>query len=142
MGLKLRITLRDVPLRVSAGAFIVNSGLSKRNPTPEMAGGIHGMATQTYPQFKRLEPEQFTKLLSTSELVVGGALLNPLVPNAVAGAALTGFSAALVGLYLRTPGMRQAGSLRPTQEGVALAKDIWLLGIGLALLVDGLLYRD
>src|SRR3981081_2586563 len=142
MGLKLRITLRDVPLRVSAGAFIVNSGLSKRNPTPEMAGGIHGMATQTYPQFKRLEPEQFTKLLSTSELVVGGALLNPLVPNAVAGAAWPGFSPALVGRYLRTPGMRQAGSLRPTQEGVALAKDIWLLGIGLALLVDGLLYRD
>jgi hypothetical protein len=142
MGLKRRFTLRDVPLRLTAGAFIVNSGLSKRNPSPEMAGALHGMATQTYPHFKRLEPEQFTKLLSTSELVVGGALLNPLVPNAVAGAALTGFSAALLGLYLRTPGMRQAGSLRPTQEGTALAKDTWLLGIGLALLLDGLLYRD
>ncbi|MGH3599083.1 MAG: hypothetical protein ACRDQH_02200 [Pseudonocardiaceae bacterium] len=27
------------------------------------------------------------------------------------------------GLYLRTPGMRQQGSLRPTENGVALAKD-------------------
>jgi hypothetical protein len=54
----------------------------------------------------------------------------------VAGAALTTFAAGLLGLYLRTPGMRQEGSLRPTQDGTALAKDVWMLGIGLGFIVD------
>jgi hypothetical protein len=59
----------------------------------------------------------------------------------VAGAALTAFSGGLIGLYLRTPGMRREGSLRPTQPGVPLAKDAWLVGIGLGLMADGLTDR-
>ena len=46
------------------------------------------------------------------------------------------FSAGLVGLYLKTPGARRPGSLRPTPEGVGMFKDTWLLGIGLSLLAD------
>ncbi len=57
-----------------------------------------------------------------------------MVPAAVAGTALVAFSAGLLGLYLRTPGMRQG--LRPTQQGTAIAKDVWLLGIGAGLVVD------
>jgi hypothetical protein len=34
--------------------------------------------------------------------------------------------------------MRQPGSLRPTQEGIGLAKDAWILAIGLALVFDAL----
>jgi hypothetical protein len=64
------------------------------------------------------------------------------VPTAVAGAALTGFSGGLLGLYLRTPGMRKPGSLAPTQDGLAIAKDVWLLGIGVGLLTRGTLDRD
>lgn len=56
----------------------------------------------------------------------------------VAGTALTAFSAGLLGLYLRTPAMREEGSLRPSQQGMAIAKDIWMFGIGLTLLIDGL----
>jgi hypothetical protein len=56
-----------------------------------------------------------------------------------AGTALTAFSGALLGLYLRTPGMRQEGSLGPTQQDIPLAKDIWLAGIGASLLIDGLI---
>ncbi len=41
-------------------------------------------------------------------------------------------------LYLKTPGMREPGSLKPTQDGIGLAKDVWLVGAGLALLGDGL----
>ena len=37
--------------------------------------------------------------------------------------------------------MRREGSLRPTQSGVPLAKDAWLVGIGLGLLADGLTDR-
>src|SRR5258705_11927391 len=63
-------------------------------------------------------------------------LLLPVVPTALAAAALTVFSSGLVGLYLRTPGMREDGSLRPTQQGVALVKYVWILGSGLGLLID------
>ncbi|MFD7834308.1 hypothetical protein [Streptomyces sp. NPDC059761] len=51
--------------------------------------------------------------------------------------ALTVFTVGTLGLYLRTPGMRQEGSLRPTEQGIALAKDIWLLGIGVSLIAEG-----
>ena len=32
--------------------------------------------------------------------------------------------------------MREEGSLRPTQQRIPLAKDAWMVGIGLALMVD------
>jgi hypothetical protein len=46
------------------------------------------------------------------------------------------FALGTLGLYLRTPGMREEGSLRPTQQGIPLAKDAWMVGIGLALMID------
>lgn len=129
----------QLPVRLAAGAFILNSGLSKRNADKDTAAGLHGMASGTYPFLKDQDPEEFTKTLSTAEITIGTMLLIPLVPSVVAGAALTAFAGGLVGLYLKTPGMRQEGSLRPTQQGLALAKDSWLLGIGLALLTEELL---
>ncbi|WP_435860269.1 hypothetical protein [Streptomyces roseus] len=58
------------------------------------------------------------------------------VPAAVAGVAVTAFSLGTVGLYLRTPGMRQEGSLCPTEQGIALAKDVWLPGTGVSLIAE------
>ncbi|WP_207556036.1 hypothetical protein [Intrasporangium flavum] len=58
------------------------------------------------------------------------------MPNRLAGAALTAFSGGLVGLYLRTPGMRQEGSIWPTPDGMAVSKDTWMLGIGASLLAS------
>ncbi|EOY45554.1 membrane protein [Streptomyces lividans 1326] len=98
---------------------------------------MHGMAKNTYPFLGRLRPATFLRLLSAGEITLGAALLLPVVPTAVAGIGLTAFSAGLVGLYLRTPGMREEGSLRPTQDGTALAKDTWMLGIGIGFVVDG-----
>ena len=37
--------------------------------------------------------------------------------------------------------MREEGSLRPTQQGIPLAKDTWIVGIGLALIIDELAAR-
>ncbi len=37
--------------------------------------------------------------------------------------------------------MHEAGSLAPTPEGLAIAKDSWLLGIGLSILTRGLVDR-
>ena len=139
--LGLPITLPEIAPRISAGAFILNSGLGKRNVSAEAAAGMHGFAAGTYPFLKSVPPEQFVKGLSTAEIVIGGALLTPIVPTALAGALLTGFSGGLLGLYLKTPGMRKEGSLAPTPEGLGLAKDSWLVGIGIGLLTRGFIER-
>jgi hypothetical protein len=134
----LPITLSELPARISAGAFILNSGLGKRNADAATAAGVHGFATGTYPFLKSVPPQQFVKYLSTAEIALGAALLTPFVPTVVAGTALTAFSGGLLGLYLNTPGMRKPGSLAPTQDGLALAKDAWLAGIGLSIVLRGL----
>lgn len=128
---------RDLAPRLATGAFILNSGLGKLKADEATAEGMHGMACTAYPFLKKIDPVPFTKLLAWTEIAVGGALLAPFVPTRVAGLALTGFSSGLVGLYLRVPGMREPGSLRPTQDGTALAKDSWMLGIGLGFLGAG-----
>ncbi|MFE1027585.1 hypothetical protein ACFW5I_23930 [Streptomyces sp. NPDC058818] len=139
--MRLPIELRHVAPRLATGAFMLNSGLSKRGADEQTAAMLHGMAKNTYPFLGRLQPATFARLLSAGETALGAALLLPVVPTAVAGVGLTVFSAGLVGLYLRTPGMREEGSLRPTQEGTALAKDTWMLGIGVGFVVDGLTRR-
>jgi hypothetical protein len=136
MGLPMK--LRHLPPRLATGAYILNSGLSKRNVDPGTAAGLHGMAAGSYPFLGKMQPEQFIKLLSAGELTLGAALLLPVVPTALAGAGLVAFSAGLVGLYLRTPGLRKEGSIAPTQDGSAIAKDAWMLGIGLGFLVEAI----
>src|SRR3954469_11916734 len=138
----LPITLSEIAPRISAGAFILNSGLGKRGADEGTAAGLHGFASGTYPFLKSVDPATFVKALSYGEIAVGTALLTPFVPTAVAGAALTAFSGGLLGLYLNTPGMRKPGSLAPTQEGLALSKDVWLLGIGVGLLTQGAFDRQ
>ena len=137
----LPITLSEIGPRLSAGAFILNSGLGKRGADEATAAGLHGFASGTYPFLKNLEPQQFAKALANGEIAIGALLLSPFVPTAVAGAALTAFSGGLLGLYLRTPGMRKPGSLSPTPDGLAIAKDVWLLGIGVGLLTRGTVDR-
>ncbi|WP_018656839.1 hypothetical protein [Actinomadura flavalba] len=126
------------PARIATGAFILNSGLTKAKADREAAEGLHGFASGAYPFLKEQDPQRFTATLSKAEIAIGAALLAPFVPTAVAGAALTGFAGGLVGLYLKTPGMREEGGIRPTEQGIPLAKDFWLLGIGATLLLDGL----
>jgi hypothetical protein len=140
--MRLPITLSEIGPRISAGAFILNSGLGKRGADADAAAGMHGFATGTYPFLKKLPPQQFAMALSTTEIAIGGLLLTPFVPTAIAGAALTGFSGGLLGLYLNTPGMRKENSLAPTEQGLAIAKDVWLLGIGVGLLTRGTIDRE
>jgi hypothetical protein len=127
-----------IPIRLATGAYILNSGLSKRDPDEETAKQLHGFATAAYPELENTPPEQFVKMLSTGEITVGALLLTPVVPTAVAGLALTTLAGLLARLYLKTPGLREEGSLRPTEQGTPIAKDSWLLGIGTALVLDGL----
>ncbi|MGI8450740.1 MAG: hypothetical protein ACR2MP_26895 [Streptosporangiaceae bacterium] len=139
--MRLASFIRDMPARVTAGAFILNSGLSKLSADEQTATGLHQMATGAYPFLGKMKPQDFARLLAVGEVAVGSALLLPVVPSGVAGALLTGFSGGLLGLYIKIPGMRQEGSLRPTQQGIPLAKDVWLLGIGASLLLSDLTER-
>jgi uncharacterized membrane protein YphA (DoxX/SURF4 family) len=137
-----RSLLRQLPARVTTGAYVLNSGLGKLHADQQTAESLQGWAATTYPVLGKLDPQRFTTLLAAGEIVTGVALLVPLIPAAVAGAALTGFGGALLGLYLRTPGMRQERSLRPTEQGIALAKDVWLVGVGLSLVLDDVMRED
>ncbi|MEU8073638.1 MULTISPECIES: hypothetical protein [unclassified Micromonospora] len=130
--------LSHAPLRVAIGAYILNSGLGKRNLEGEAAAGMHGMAAGAMPQLGQIPPDRFGVLLSRGEIALGAALLAPFVPSLLAGAALTAFGAGLVQLYLKTPGMREGTSLRPSEAGIGLAKDVWLVGAGLTLVLDSL----
>jgi hypothetical protein len=130
------VKLSHIPLRVATGAYILNSGLSKRGLEGQPAEGMHAMAAGAIPAVKKIPPDRFAQLLSAGEIALGGALLAPFISSRIAGAAMAGFSAALIQLYLKTPGMRLEGSIKPTQDGIGLAKDVWLLGAGLTLLLD------
>lgn len=130
--------LHHIPLRVTTGAFILNSGLGKRNLPAENAAALQDMAGNAFPFLKQMDAKTFGTFLSASEIGIGSALLIPIVPPFIAGAALTAFGGGMMTMYWRTPGMHEDGSPKPTQDGTALAKDCWLLGAGLTLLLDGI----
>lgn len=108
MAMRYSIKVRRIPGRVATGSYILDSGLSILSAEDQAAAKLHGMATGSYPALKRVDPKLFTAILAVD----------------------------LTGLYLRTPGMRQQGSLRPAEDGLALAKDVWMLGIAAGLLAD------
>ncbi|ROS76996.1 hypothetical protein [Cellulomonas sp. PhB143] len=132
------VKLRQYIPRLVTGAYILNSGLGKRGADAETAAGLHGLAAGTYPFLADVDPQEFVKTLSTAEIALGAALLVPFVPSGLVGLALAGFSGGLVGLYLKTPGMTQPDGFRPTQEGTALSKDVFMLGIAGGLVADAL----
>jgi hypothetical protein len=137
--MSLAAKLRRAPIRIVTGAFILNAGIGKLSGDDDTAKQVHGMAVGAYPALAKVPPKPFLKTLAVSETALGAALLLPIVPAGLAGLALGGFSASLLGMWWRTPGMHEEGSPRPTQQGVAVAKDVWMLGIGAALLADAVL---
>ena len=132
------VKLRQYIPRLAAGAYILNSGLSKRGADEETAQGLHGMAAGPHARLGDVEPNQVTPTLSTAEIALGAALVAPFVPTGLVAVGLGVFSAGLVGMYLKTPGMTREDGVRPTEQGTGLAKDVFLLGIAGGLLVDSL----
>ena len=132
-----RRRVSNQPIRLAAGSFILNSGVEKLKVQEDRAKGLHGMAKGSFPFFENVPPEQFAKGLAVAEIAIGGALLLPVVPDRMAGLALTPFAGGLLWMYANTDGMHEPGGFRPTRTGTALAKDVWLLGIGLTLLATG-----
>ncbi len=131
-----KLKARDVPGRVSAGAYILHAGLQKWDADEGRATAVHGMAAGAFPVLRDIPPERFVRMLALGEIGTGVALLTPFVSTATAGAALTAFSGALLAMYWRTPALREPGSIWPSAAGTAVSKDIWMFGIGLGFLVD------
>jgi uncharacterized membrane protein YphA (DoxX/SURF4 family) len=132
-----RRRISNQPIRLAAGAFILNAGIEKLSADEQRAAGVHGMAKGSFPFFEKLPPEQFTKGLAVGEIAIGAALVLPLVSDRLAGLALTPFAGGLLWMYAQNESMHQPNSLRPSGQGTALAKDVWLLGIALTLLATG-----
>ena len=131
--------LWHVPVRLATGAIIVDQGLQKLGADEDTAKWLHGQAVHAFPQLAGMDPKDFVQLLSTSEIALGIALLGiGFVPSSLAGLGLGIFGGSLTRLYLRSEGTRREGSIAPSQQGVGLAKDSWMLAIGAALVLDAL----
>jgi len=137
----LGLKARDLPGRVATGGYILHTGLEKWKGDEARAKALHSMAANAFPVLENIPPSQFLKLLAASEITLGAALLAPVVPGALAGLALTGFSGALVTMYLRTPALRKPGSIWPSQQGTGVSKGIWMVGIGLGMVIGAVTDR-
>ena len=134
--------LWHVPVRLATGAIIVDQGLQKLGADDDTAKWLHGQAATAFPQFADMDPKDFVQLLSASEIALGAALLGiGFVPSSLAGLGLSLFAGSLTRLYLTAPGTRRDGGVAPSQQGIGLAKDSWMLAIGLALVLDSLFGR-
>jgi hypothetical protein len=129
--------LWHVPVRLATGAIIVDQGLQKLGADEDTAKWLHGQAVQAFPRFADMDPKDFVQLLSASEIALGAALLGiGFIPSSLAGLGLSAFGGSLTRLYLTAPGTRREGSVAPSQQGIGLAKDSWMLAIGVALVLD------
>ena len=128
--------VRNIPTRLATGAYILHEGLQKWGADEERAKALHARASETFPVLAELSPAQFLRRLALAEITLGTALLLPFVGNKLAGLGLAAFSGGLLTVYWRTPSMHKPGSIWPTREGMALSKDVWMLGIALGLLAD------
>lgn len=133
--MRLPVSPAAIPGRATTGAYVLHSGLQKLSESPEEAKGVHDMAVKAFPFLAAIPPARFLRLLGTAETAVGVALLLPLVPDAVAGAGLTAFAGALVTMYARTPSLHEPHSVWPRPAGIAVSKDVWMIGVGLGLII-------
>lgn len=137
----MAVKLHQLPPRLACGLFILNTGIGKRSLDTEKAAGLRDQAAQVFPPLKKMDPARFGKLLSAFEIGLGAALIVPVVPTWLVSAGLIGFSGMLMGVYLKTPAMTLKDGIRPAPAGMAIARDIFMLGSGLGLFVEELTTR-
>lgn len=129
--------LASIALRAIPGAFILNSGISKIGMPADASEGTQQFAATGIPAVKNLPADKFGSILGWTEAGLGAALLTPFVSNRVAGLGLTAFGSGLLSLYFADPDNRQDDGIRPTDQGTSLAKDSWLVAVGLGLFFAG-----
>lgn len=124
-------------LRGVSGAYLIQSGLGKKDLPEEVYAGLKGMASIGIPQFGEWDDKTFGQFLWLSEVGIGTLLVTPFVNKRLAGAALLAFSAGMLSMYFNNDEMTQDDGIRPSQDGTPLSKDVWLGAIGAALMVQG-----
>lgn len=123
----------NYPARLAAGIYLLDSGMGKLSSDANALEYLHQMATGAYPFLEEFDSQKFSRYFAIGEIMLAACLLIPFFPEGIVGIGLTIFSSSLFGLYFRLPEMRLAGSIRPTPKGTSLAKNVWLLGIGISL---------
>lgn len=118
--------LRRAPLRLTTGALVINSGISRFTVSDETSATIQHTAARYVPQVERIKPDLFSKLLAAGQVAVGSALLLPIVPSYAAG-----LGASLLGGSLAAAKWRTHGSRLSTD-------DLLMAGTGVSLLLDSL----
>jgi hypothetical protein len=131
----------NFPVRFAAGIMILSAGVGKLRPSENGTHDVHAVAATNYPFLEQLAPEQLTKVLGVAEMALGGALLVPVVGDGAAGVGLTAFAAAMIGLFAKGQAEQHDGPA-PEHRGAALARDLWLLGIGVRLVADSMRRRQ
>ena len=63
------MSLSNAILRGVTGAFVLNSGLSKRGMPTEAAQGLQGFAATGVPAVNNLDPDSFGKFLGSFDIV-------------------------------------------------------------------------
>ncbi|WP_394282148.1 hypothetical protein [Corynebacterium sp.] len=127
-------TPASIALRVIPGAYILNSGIGKLKLPEEASAGLHQAATSGISAIKNLPAKDFSKYLGGAEVGLGAALLAPFVSNKVAGAGLVAFGSGLLTMYFNNEENTESDGIRPSQQGLSLSKDSWLVALGLGLL--------
>lgn len=128
--------IHHLPARLSVGAYLLNSGLSKFTLDEETSEKLQDKAAVAIPEVKQLSPNEFGKALAVAETATAVALVTPIVPAWVGALGLGAFSAGLMAIYFKTPGMTKDDGVRPTRKGDSLAKNVWMCGIAGSLLLD------
>ena len=121
-------------LRLIPGAFIINSGIGKLKADEEASAGLQQFAMTGVPAVEKLPSDKFAKILGSAEVALGSTLVALPIPNFIAGAGLTAFGAGLLTLYFGNEDNTEADGVRPSQKGLVLAKDSWLVALGLGLI--------
>ena len=62
------MSIVQIPLRLTSGAFILNSGINKLKLTEEQAAGLQQMAANGVPQLSKLTTAQFKNFIIASEI--------------------------------------------------------------------------
>ena len=73
---------------------------------------------------------RYARRFALTTTVIAGRLVA--CAGLAAGLGLGAFSAGMLSMYFRNPEMTQDDGIRPSDAGKAIAKDSWLVGIGLA----------
>jgi len=136
----MRITanVRRAPIRLTAGAFVLNSGVSTFNASDQKAKRLQTSAAKLVPQVERMDPRTFAKALAAGEVTLGTALMLPIVPPAIAGLGLSAFAASLLATRQPISGQNSDEPGETSTAAVPGATEAWMLGSGVSLLLDAL----